>query len=155
MMDRTGFPSILNPSGCQRWRGDIDATGFGIVVIDSYLMWVHDLAWVLHTGVAIPPGQHVVQICDDHACITPAHLALVEAVDEDDDGVHARAERAADEAEEQTICDARVALYEKTNGPIPEGYTLQNSYHHSGRPCLEPAHGNIVRIEPTRKETMR
>ena len=59
--------------GCQRWLGNLDRRGYGILRIGKKARKAHRISWALcNPGAEMP--QVVMHTCDNRWCVAPAHL---------------------------------------------------------------------------------
>lgn len=65
-VDRTG-----GPDACWPWLGCYGKDGYGRGAKGG--IRVHRLAYQIEHG-SIPPGKHVMHLCNNRACANPAHL---------------------------------------------------------------------------------
>lgn len=63
------------PDECWPWRGSIDKDGYGYFASDDRTrqLRAHRTAFELAGGV-VPPGRHVLHLCDNPPCCNPSHL---------------------------------------------------------------------------------
>lgn len=72
----------FNPSsGCEEWQGARNNAGYGMVGFlrsdgQGRMMTAHRMAWMIHTGQAVPEGQQVQHTCHNLLCCTAQHLKL-------------------------------------------------------------------------------
>lgn len=63
-------------SGCYVWTGAKNKNGYGLFTIDYAQYGPHRLVYELLVD-RIPPGLEVHHDCENHSCVTPAHLKTV------------------------------------------------------------------------------
>lgn len=69
--------SSIQDSGCIRWTGAINPSGYGKVRINTQKMDAHVAAWrIANGGIAVPVGTLVMHSCDNRWCVNSAHLSL-------------------------------------------------------------------------------
>ena len=67
------------PDDCWQWIGAKNKAGYGHLsagVRDEGHVQAHRAAWQMANGQPIPDGMLVMHICDNPACVNPAHLSL-------------------------------------------------------------------------------
>ena len=60
---------------CREWMGARNDRGYGQIVVDGQVVYVHRLMWMIGNG-DIPDGMYVCHTCDNPPCFRPAHLFL-------------------------------------------------------------------------------
>lgn len=73
--ERLAELSVAEASGCIRFTGSIDESGYGRVMINMVKYGAHRLAYELANG-PIPDGYVVRHKCDNPSCINPSHLEV-------------------------------------------------------------------------------
>lgn len=68
------------PDGCLEWTGQRDPDGYGRMKGRGTLLGVHRVAYEEFVG-PIPPGLVIDHLCRNRACVNPAHLEPVTAVE--------------------------------------------------------------------------
>jgi len=64
----------VDANGCWRWRGALNAHGYGVVSKKSVL--AHRLFYEQFIAHPIPDGKQVNHLCDVPDCVNPSHLVL-------------------------------------------------------------------------------
>lgn len=67
--------SVAEGSGCIRFTGSIEKSGYGRIMISRVKYGAHRLAYELANG-PIPDGYVVRHKCDNPSCINPSHLEV-------------------------------------------------------------------------------
>lgn len=81
LQDRLSARSQKAGNGCIEWLGQLDAGGYGkIVVPNRGTQRTHRMAYELSKG-KIPFGSLVLHKCDNRKCINPDHLYLGDHAD--------------------------------------------------------------------------
>ncbi|WP_171935781.1 HNH endonuclease signature motif containing protein [Escherichia coli] len=73
--ERLAELSVAEESGCIRFTGSIDKSGYGRIMINRVKYGAHRLAYELANG-PIPDGYVVRHKCDNPSCINPSHLEV-------------------------------------------------------------------------------
>lgn len=70
------FWKHVDKSGdCWVWTGSRQDYGHGILTLHrGHTMQAHRVAWMLHHGVRVPDGKHILHKCDNPPCVNPSHL---------------------------------------------------------------------------------
>ena len=63
-------------TGCHRWTGAHNSTGYGYVKVDGRQVSVHSVAYELFVG-PIPEGLELDHLCRVRDCANPEHLEAV------------------------------------------------------------------------------
>lgn len=67
-------------TGCHEWQGWRNEKGYGRVNLwvagVRTVAFVHRLAWEIHNGRSLEPGEIVMHRCDNPKCANPEHLML-------------------------------------------------------------------------------
>lgn len=71
----TGFID-KQPGGCWRWRGSVQANGYGRFRLSGKTVYAHRAAYMLLVGV-IPPRLQLDHLCRNRWCVNPEHLEAV------------------------------------------------------------------------------
>ena len=69
-------------SDCIIWKHSINSSGYAVKWFESGMVYVH--RWIM----GAQPGQVVMHICDNKACINPNHLRIGTHADNSQDMVH-------------------------------------------------------------------
>jgi hypothetical protein len=81
LRDRFMAKVVKDPSGCWLWTGATKASGYGSIMIRSYVVdYAHRASWMIHYG-DIPPLLNVCHKCDRPGCVNPEHLFLASQYD--------------------------------------------------------------------------
>lgn len=59
---------------CWEWTGSRTSKGYGQICHNGSKVGTHRLAFELHHGRKLEPGEHVLHDCDNPPCCNPAHL---------------------------------------------------------------------------------
>lgn len=73
--ERLAELSVTEESGCIRFTGSIEKSGYGRIMINRVKYGAHRLAYELANG-PIPDGYVVRHKCDNPSCINPSHLEV-------------------------------------------------------------------------------
>lgn len=71
---------IGHPAGCWWWKGAPNAKGYGVACIGQLRILAHRLVWMTLVG-DIPSGMTVDHLCVNPACVNPAHMEIVDRVE--------------------------------------------------------------------------
>lgn len=107
-------------NGCWVWTGTKRAGGYGVIHINKKPIQTHRLSWELYNG-PIPKGMIVRHyVCDNPACVNPAHLKLGTRADNTKD-MHKKKREARGEALSNLTEDQILEL----RNLYREGYVLK------------------------------
>jgi hypothetical protein len=71
------WPKVLKTGGCWQWQGQTTRRGYGVQWDGKEKRLVHRLVYEMLVG-PIPEGLHVHHKCENHACVNPEHMRLVD-----------------------------------------------------------------------------
>jgi len=69
------WSKVEKTRGCWFWTGQTNGAGYGLLLRDGRTRLAHRIVWELENG-PIPEGNLVRHMCDNPACVNPAHLRL-------------------------------------------------------------------------------
>lgn len=111
------FINVNKTDTCWIWMGAKNPQGYGSFYTGSRSVGAHRFSWELEKG-EIPDGMFVCHMCDNPACVNPAHLWL---------GTHQQ------NMEDMKNKDRRPHKYnslKKTHCWAGHEYTPENTYYH-------------------------
>ena len=69
---------VVHANGCHIWRRAKSGRGYGVIYFDGKLHLAHRASWLLAHGSWPAPDKVLDHLCENKACVNPAHLQEVE-----------------------------------------------------------------------------
>lgn len=73
--ERLARLSVVEETGCVRFTGGLNSSGYGNLWVDGKTVGAHRVAYELANG-PIPKGSVLRHTCDNRYCVNPEHLVL-------------------------------------------------------------------------------
>ena len=67
---------IRKTATCWLWTGSKDTDGYGQIGAGNRIAKAHHIAWELANNAERPKGMVIDHLCDNPACVNPAHLKM-------------------------------------------------------------------------------
>ncbi len=75
-VERLRLNCVITKAGCWIWQGTPNKNGFCVTWHQGEREYIHRIAYKLHTGKPLRPGQVVVQDCENKLCCGPECLEV-------------------------------------------------------------------------------